>query len=239
MNFESFRNSRLFSWATSLTRGIAISGQIKGLAEMLYWRVKKWEEHELTNDHYKYFFTEYFGIPEDFYQGINVLDIGCGPRGSLEWAEKAAQRTGLDPLAEKYLKLHKSSHRMQYVKGGSESIPFDSDHFDVVSSFNSLDHVEDVRQSLQEIVRVLKPGGLFLLIVDIHTKPTITEPSAFSWEIMDQVRPYFDVLTEQHYEGHRLYKSIRQGIPYDHDNPKKRYGVLTAKCQLRKIPYQN
>ena len=32
-----------------------------------------------------------------------TTDIGCGPRGSLEWATMAAERVGLDPPVNKYL----------------------------------------------------------------------------------------------------------------------------------------
>lgn len=195
--------------------------------ELFYWKMKKWKEKELTNFHYREFFVDYFKIPENFYTGKNILDIGCGPRGSLEWAKNANWRIGLDPLADEYLKLNKGKHAMQYVKGVSEAIPFENEYFDVVSSFNSLDHVENLDTTLGEIHRCLKKGGYFLLITDIHTKPTITEPSAFGWEISEKISTRFDIISEKHYEGNKLYKSIRKAILFDHQNKKKRYGVLT------------
>jgi len=54
-----------------------------------------------------------------------ALDIGCGPRGSLEWADMTKERYGLDPLANEYLKLGADKHKMKYVASGAEKIPFE------------------------------------------------------------------------------------------------------------------
>lgn len=207
--------------------------KIKLLFEFLYWQIKKWQEKDFTNHHYKEFFTKHFRLSEEFYTGKKILDIGCGPRGSLEWAANAQERVGLDPLAEKYLKLNQKKHKMTYVKGFSEQIPFENDYFDIISSFNSLDHVQNINKTLTEIHRCLKKNGLFLLISDIHTRATLTEPSAFGWEISQQIEQNFQIVNEKHYEGNRLYKSIRKAVAFDHSNPKLRYGVLSILAQKK------
>lgn len=204
---------------------------LKKRLELLYWKLRKYAEGELTNDHYVHFYTSYFGLKKEDYLGKQILDIGCGPRGSLEWIASQADTYGLDPLADKYLKMGAYKHTMQYVKGVSESMPFEDHVMDIVCSFNSLDHVDDVSKSVREIIRVTKSGGYFLLIVDIHEQATLTEPSAFSWDIVQQFVPYMQLLSCNHYEGHQLWKSIRAAVPFDHDNPSPRYGVLTAMFQ--------
>lgn len=198
--------------------------------EYFYWWLKAKKEKQLTNHHYEYFFTTHFGLSKDDYQGKKVLDIGCGPRGSLEWAEDA-DAYGLDPLATHYQKLGANKHRMKYTMGSSERVPFETAYFDFVSSFNSLDHVEDLSKSVQEIIRVTKPGGYFLLIADIHQNPTICEPSPFGWDITERFEKYFDLKKVNQYEGSKLYKSIRVNQAFDHQNTKERYGVLTALFQ--------
>ena len=117
---------------------------------------------------------------------------------------------------------------MRYVQGGAEQIPFPDDYFDIISSFNSLDHVDDLTKSISEIKRVLKPGGKFLLISDIHSYPTICEPSAFQWDVVHRFSPEFRVIKELHFEGNLMYKSIREGVPFNHDNQEDRYGILTV-----------
>src|SRR5262249_34574688 len=143
-----------------------------------------------ANDHYEPYYTFCFGLDKSFYRGKKILDIGCGPRGSLEWAEEASERVGLDPLVDSYRKLGIDRLKMRFVKANSEEIPFPDGYFDVVSSINSLDHVDDVDKAIAEIIRVTAPGGLFLLIVEIHRHPAFSEPNMLPWDILNKFRPH-------------------------------------------------
>ncbi len=210
---------------------ISNPSRLKLKIEAIYWLWVKWRKG-LSHTHYEYFFKEYFGLSDEDYLGKRVLDIGCGPRGSLEWANQATERIGLDPLANFYAKLNKTLN-MKLLQGNAESIPFADGYFDVVTSFNSLDHVDDLEQAIKEIKRVTKSGGLFLLIADVHSQPTLCEPSAFDWSVVNRFEPEFVIEFQRHYEGERLYKSIRAGVSFDHSNLKKRFGVLTAKLRRK------
>jgi ubiquinone/menaquinone biosynthesis C-methylase UbiE len=156
--------------------------------ERRYWR-KQAIGGPLGNAWYQSFFTEPFGLTVDSYTGQRLLDVGCGPRGSLEWADLSAERIGLDPLVATYRQFGIQHHKMQYVEARSEEMPFGDDHFDFVSCLNALDHVDDVKLTLNEIFRVLKPGGQFLLIVDVGHAPTLSEPHRLSWDVLDSVKP--------------------------------------------------
>src|SRR5438067_97425 len=120
----------------------------KGGHEMAYWRSRAQVEGTLDNSHYLALYTDMFGLDRSFYAEKRVLDVGSGPRGSLEWATDAAQRVGLDPLAEKYRELGIDDHGMDYVAVPAERIPFPKGHFDIVTSINSLDHVDDVAAAI-------------------------------------------------------------------------------------------
>ena len=204
--------------------------RVKRMREYYYWKFIKSEEKELSLRHYTQFFTSHFNLEESYYKNKRILDIGCGPRGSLEWADGALERIGLDPLASRYLKLGANMHKMTYCEAPAEKIPFEENHFDVVTSFNSLDHVDDVDQTIKEIKRVVKSGGLFLLITELNHEPTVTEPITFSWDIVEKFGPEFEILDEKHYEiRDGIYKSIRENITYDHSNLTPRAGVLSVK----------
>ena len=194
--------------------------------ELRYWR--KAAGSLENNEHYAYFFTDYFGLERAFYAGKRVLDIGCGPRGSLEWADQAAECVGVDPLANEYLKLGASKHRMRYVQSGAEELPFDDGYFDVVSTFNSLDHVDDVDAALKEIRRVTAPGGTLLLIVEVAHDPTWTEPHALEpsflravdgWEVRHEKLSAFT-------RANSIYGSLRDAVPYE-SGP----GLLSARLE--------
>ena len=63
-----------------------------------------------------------FGLTKKDYHDKTILDIGCGPRGSLEWLEDASLRCGLDPLAHNYCKLGVLNHSMIYINSIAEKI---------------------------------------------------------------------------------------------------------------------
>lgn len=199
-------------------------------AELDYWRRQRSREGTLSNRHYERFYTQHFGLDAGFYAGRRILDVGCGPRGSLEWAGEASERVGLDPLAHVYRELGTDAHAMRYVSATCEAIPFPDAYFDVVCSFNSLDHVEDLEASIAELTRVIAVGGLFLLLTDVDHPPTECEPMVFSWDIVDRFRPPLRALRVEHYEKveRGIYQSIDAAIRYDHDDPTPRYGVLSA-----------
>ncbi len=202
---------------------------LKQKFEWIFWKNVYRKEKQLTNHHYEEFFTEHFGIEKAFYTDKKILDIGCGPRGSLDWAGEAKERIGLDPLADKYRTIAPAESFTKLVQGNAEHIPFEAEYFDVISSFNSLDHVDDLDQVISEIKRVLKPGGVFLLITDIHATPTLTEPSAFDWDIIEKFEPEFESHEEKHFEGEHLWRSIRNGVPFDHSDGTDRVGILTVR----------
>lgn len=119
---------------------------------------------------------------------------------------------------------------MIYVHSCAENIPFPNNYFDVISSFNSLDHVDNLDMVVSQIKSKLKTNGLFLLLTDVNHEPTQTEPISYSWNITSKFKPEFELLSEKHFEKKEgMYQSIEVGKKYDHDNPVKRYGVLSAK----------
>ena len=132
---------------------------------------------------------------------------------------------------DKYRKLGINQHKMKYIKMRAEDIKFPDGYFDIVSSFNSFDHFDDLEKVIKEIKRTITSGGYFLLLTDIHENPRVCEPQTFSWEIVREFEPELKLLHVQHYEKpvDGIYESIKAGIPYDHTNKEKRDGVLSAK----------
>ena len=81
---------------------------LKWFYELHYWKTLITNTPEAAgNDHYERCHTDLFGIDRASYSGQHMLDVGCGPLNSLEWACDAAECVGVDPLADKYIKLGK------------------------------------------------------------------------------------------------------------------------------------
>jgi SAM-dependent methyltransferase len=211
------------------------TGGAKAHEELAFWRKRHEQEGHLTGGHYQAFFTAHFGLDPSFYDDKRILDIGCGPRGSLEWATTAAERVGLDPLAGAYREFGIDRQAMTYVDAPAERIPFEDGHFDVVTSFNSLDHVDDLGATIAEIKRVLRAGGTFLLITDVNHDPTPTEPIEFSWDVVNLFAPEIEPLEVRHYEksAEGVYQSVTAAVPYDHDDATRRYGILSGRFARR------
>ena len=195
-----------------------LPGVVKRRAELRYWRGRYAAENgQLSNSHYEPLYTEVFGLTKEDFRGKRVLDIGCGPRGSLEWADMASQRVGLDALADDYKReLGAARHRMEYCASGAEKIPFADGHFDIVTCLNALDHVDDIAASIREIKRVTKPGGLFLLSVETDHAPTAAEPNTVDDAVLASLKPEFTAEMEFRVgtpDDHNLHHAVRTRSP--------------------------
>ncbi len=93
-----------------------------------------------------------------------VFVDGCGVGMYLaHLAQDAAQAVGLDIELERCQEAHRLAE--QVVCGAGEVLPFPDGWFDLVLSHEVLEHVQDDRQAVREIVRVLKPGGRLVVFV--------------------------------------------------------------------------
>ena len=103
-----------------------------------------------------------------------LLNVGCGTGGfNLVVEEAGARPVGVDADAEAIaicaLKQEKGAGA--FVRAAAERLPFPDGTFDVVYCFSSIEHVESVEESVAEMVRVTRRGGL----IYVHT------PNAWSW----------------------------------------------------------
>lgn len=114
-------------------------------------------------------------------RGKRVLDVasGSGYGSELLMAAGAAEVTGLDyePEAVRYGLRHHSSGAPQFVTADAGEMPLADALFDVVISFETIEHLPDPFKFLREVKRVLKPGGLF--IVSTPNKGVFIEGNQF------------------------------------------------------------
>jgi SAM-dependent methyltransferase len=94
-----------------------------------------------------------------------LLDAGCGTGENLLHLARRGKAVGVD-LSEEALRFCRTRGVVS-VRGSVLSVPFLSERFDVVTSFDVIYHrwVGDDRAAVREMARVLKPGGLLLVRV--------------------------------------------------------------------------
>jgi SAM-dependent methyltransferase len=89
-----------------------------------------------------------------------LLDIGCGAGSLLEAARKHGwQAQGLD--VSSHAATHVRGLGFEVFEGELPEAAFPDQHFDVVTAAELLEHIFEPRALVQEVARILRPGGLF------------------------------------------------------------------------------
>ncbi|MEH2317182.1 class I SAM-dependent methyltransferase [Nostoc sp.] len=99
-----------------------------------------------------------------------VLDLCCGSGQTTQFLVKLSQNvTGLDASPKSLQRARLNVPLASYVEAFAEEMPFPNNLFDVVHTSVALHEMEpqQLRKIINEVYRVLKPGGVFTL-VDFH-----------------------------------------------------------------------
>jgi 2-polyprenyl-6-hydroxyphenyl methylase / 3-demethylubiquinone-9 3-methyltransferase len=111
---------------------------------------------------------EHFDRFLDAWDGIKVLDVGCGGGYACEFlAQRRAVVFGTDIMAESLQQARdharENNLEIEYHQCTPVRLPFNDQTMDIVTCFDVLEHIPNKRQTLGEIYRVLKPGGWLFL----------------------------------------------------------------------------
>ena len=182
------------------------------------------KEMRLQSARYRYeyekkeinYFKKYF--PEfnaDKLAGKSVLDLGCFTGGQLVyWSEQYhLNPVGIDVHELMILGGKEFSEErnvsVRFDVGFGENLPYPSSSFDLITTYDVLEHVQDVSKVIEECHRVLKPGGLMMAVFPPYFQPLehhltlVTRMPALQWFFSG------DVLNEA---SHLL--GLELGCPY-------------------------
>ena len=108
-----------------------------------------------------------------------LLDIGC----SLGYTLEAALGLGLDPIGvEVDARAVERCRQMGFLveQTSMSQLPFDDNQFQIVTMKHVLEHTPEPRTVLQEVHRVLRPGGgLFIAVPHLHYHKAIRSPETY------------------------------------------------------------
>lgn len=103
-------------------------------------------------------------------KGKKVLDVGAGTgRLTIELARTGAEVTALDVSEEMLKVLKRKNGQIETVVGEAEDLPFDDNTFDFVTAAFLVVHLKDPISFFNEVYRILKVGGKFL-VTNINQK---------------------------------------------------------------------
>lgn len=143
---------------------------------------RSYVEHRLGScSHRDHHYAKLFGAYVSLFAKGSVLDIGCGPHGIPAYLASLDIHNlyGLEPLPID------TQNRFQVRRGFNEFIPWADCQFDTVVSGTSLDHVLSLEKSLQEVRRVLRPAGRYLVWIASIPGAAEFKENASDWKAVD------------------------------------------------------
>ena len=143
----------------------------------------------------------------------DLLEIGSNHGGATYYfyeRYKPRTITGIDTtemqatISALFFKKMGATLNYYFQKAFAEDLPFSSDSFDAIISYDVFEHVADIQKTLFETFRVLRPGGRAFIAFPSYYHPTqhhlstVTLSPCIHWfyspEILMEV--YFDILDE-------------------------------------------
>jgi demethylmenaquinone methyltransferase/2-methoxy-6-polyprenyl-1,4-benzoquinol methylase len=106
------------------------------------------------------------------HQPDTVLDIATGTGDlAINLAKTSATKivgfdisSGMLEVGKKKIAQKQLGHKIEMVLGDSEKMPFDDNAFDAITVAFGIRNFENLEQGLSEILRVLKPNGVFVIL---------------------------------------------------------------------------
>jgi SAM-dependent methyltransferase len=106
-----------------------------------------------------------------------ILDVGCGTGANLVALGRFGEVEGVD-ISPDAIEFCRERGLNNVRLGQAERLPYEDRTFDIVTSFDMVEHLDDDLAGLREIRRVLRPGGRTLIFVPAFM---------FLWGVQDDV----------------------------------------------------
>ncbi|WP_428024381.1 methyltransferase domain-containing protein [Arcobacter sp.] len=163
----------------------------KNLSELKYWQNRyDIENNYFQNSWFKKNMLRMSEEDENFFTDKVVADFGCGPRGSLEWIKNSKVNIGIDVNTDLYADNFKNSiinHNMLYVKSTENVIPIPDNYVDILFTINAIDHVNNLEIMVNELIRILKPNGIFAGYFNLEEPASDCEPQRLTEELISNL----------------------------------------------------
>lgn len=125
-------------------------------------------------------------LPKENLKNKKFLEVGCGLGYFSNYANKlGAKVTGID-IGPNLVKINKKKTPKGIFRVASASdLPFKKETFDTVLSTEVIEHVDNQKDALKEMCRVLKKGGILVI-----TTPNRIFKPLFDFLSFTNIRPY-------------------------------------------------
>lgn len=149
--------------------------------------------------------------------GWRVLDAACGTGyGTYFLGDRNITLDGVEISDHALAWANEKSKRpnITFHKGNlNEKLPFEDNSFDAITSFETLEHIENQENMLSEFRRVLKPGGLLFLSSPDREIITDLAHAENHFHIKELSKKEFVDLLRKHFVLERLYGQTKYVAP--------------------------
>jgi demethylmenaquinone methyltransferase/2-methoxy-6-polyprenyl-1,4-benzoquinol methylase len=148
-----------------------------------------------------------------------ILDVACGTGDMCEfWSKRAKNHDikideiyGVDPSSGMLEVAKKKGLDAKFIQAEAKDLPAKDDSVDILSISYGLRNVVDREEGLREFYRVLKPGGI-LVILEFTKLQKQTIPSRVRDFYMKKVLPMIGGLLSKNYEAYNYLPNSIEGF---------------------------
>jgi ubiquinone/menaquinone biosynthesis C-methylase UbiE len=201
------------------------------------------EFHGIIPDRPRHYITRQhimrYAFASTYVTGKKVLDIACGAGyGSSYLAGCGASMVvGVDisESALTYACNHYIKDNLHFLQGDAVQLPFENNEFDVVVSFETIEHIARVEEYVKEMKRVLSPQGIFICSTPHikYTRHPVYHVKEFSPE------EFFSLLEDNFYRVERYAQFITMVARIHDIIPITEYFNRLTKRLKRSLPFKN
>ena len=104
-----------------------------------------------------------------------IIDIGCGGGVNINQMKRHSPKKiyGVD-ISEESVKKAREFTNEEIIKADVEKLPFDDSSADIITAFKTVFFWKDLNKAFREVRRVLKDGGIFVIVADFNGEENTT-----------------------------------------------------------------
>lgn len=158
-------------------------GRVQG--EEAWERNAGWWQEAFTGGADPEYEEQILPLAEHYVRGARrVLEVGCGEgQVSRRIARLGADVVGLDPAPTQISAAHEQGGGVRCIQARAQQIPCAGSAFDAVVLCLALEHIDPFEPVIDEVVRVLMPGGRFVLFL---SHPLLQAPGS-AWVVDEEL----------------------------------------------------
>ncbi len=165
-----------------------------------------------------------------------ILDIatGTGDMAILLSKTNATKITGLDlsagmlEVGKGKIKALNLQNRIDMIQGDSENLPFEDNSFDAITVGFGIRNFENLEKGLSEILRVLKPNGIFIILeTSVPTKFPFKQGYFFYTQ---NIMPFMGKLFSKDQKAYKYLSDSAKNFPFGQElnNILKKVGFINV-----------